>query len=97
MSFEGENLYGQYIDYSEKKWPKGFICPYTGTFFYNIRICCRSQVSVYRTIGPLFFVVFFVMLLVCIIFSVFSILPLHRPPQSVRPTIHKTHPVPRHF
>ena len=54
MSFEGKNLYGQYIDYSEKKkWPKGFICPYTGTIFYNIRIYSRSQVSVYKTIGPL--------------------------------------------
>ena len=54
MSFEGKNLYGQYIDYSEKKkWPKGFICPYTGTIFYIIRIYSRSQVSVYRTIGPL--------------------------------------------
>ena len=54
MSFEGKNLYGQYIDYSEeKKWPKGFICPYTGTIFYNIRIYSRSQVSVYRTVGPL--------------------------------------------
>ena len=53
-SFEGKNLYGQYIDYSEgKKWPKGFICPYTGTIFYNIHIYSRSQVSVYRTIGPL--------------------------------------------
>ena len=54
MSFEGKNLYGQFIDYSEeKKWPMGFICPYTGTIFYNIRIYSRSQVSVYRTIGPL--------------------------------------------
>ena len=54
MSFEGKNLYGQYIDYSEEnKWPKGFICPYTGTIFYNICIYSRSQVSVYRTIGPL--------------------------------------------
>ena len=37
------------------KWPKGFICPYsyTGSIFYNIRIYSRSQVSVYRTIGPL--------------------------------------------
>ena len=57
MSFEGKNLYGQYIDYSEKKkWPKGFICPYTGNIFYNIRIYSRSEVSVYRTIGPLVFV-----------------------------------------
>ena len=53
MSFEGKNLYGQYIDYSETKWPKGFICPYTGTIFYIIRMYSRSQVSVYRTIGPL--------------------------------------------
>ena len=54
MLFEGKNLYGQYIDCSkEKKMPKGFICPYTGTIFYNIRIYSRSQVSVYRTIGPL--------------------------------------------
>ena len=54
LSFEGKNLYGQYIDYSEKKWHKGFICPYnTGTIFYIIRIYSRSQVSVYRTIGPL--------------------------------------------
>ena len=57
---EGEHVrppgktYGQYIDYSEKKkWPKGFICPYTETIFYIIRIYSRSQVSVYRTIGPL--------------------------------------------
>ena len=56
MSFEGKNLYGQYIDYSEKiKWPKGFICPYTGNIFYMIRLYSRSQVSVYRTIGPLVF------------------------------------------
>ena len=54
MSFEEKNLYGEYIDYSgEKKWPKGFICPYTGTIFYYIRIYSRSQVRVYRTIGPL--------------------------------------------
>ena len=37
----------------KRKWPKGFICPYTGTIFCNIRIYSRSQVSVYRTIGPL--------------------------------------------
>ena len=42
----------------KKKWPKGFICPYTGTIFYNIRIYSRSQVSVYRTIGPLVFFLF---------------------------------------
>ena len=49
----------QNIDYSEKrKWPKGFICPCTGVQYHNIQtcfigICSRSQVSVYRTIGPL--------------------------------------------
>ena len=37
----------------KKKWPKGVICPYTRTIFYNIRIYSRSQVSIYRTIGPL--------------------------------------------
>ena len=66
MSFEGKDLYGQYmyIDYSEqKKWPKGFFCPYTGTIFYNIRIYSRSQVSVYRTIGPLVFLTIFIFLL----------------------------------
>ena len=38
----------------KNKWPKGFICPYNGTIFYNIfSIYSRSKVSVYRTIGPL--------------------------------------------
>ena len=37
----------------KKKMPKGFICPYSETIFYIIRIYSRSQVSVYRTIGPL--------------------------------------------
>ena len=42
------------IDYSEKrKWPKGIICPCTGVIYMFIGICSRSQVSVYRTIGPL--------------------------------------------
>ena len=52
---------GQNIDYSGKKrrkWPKGFICPCTGVKYHNIKnmfigICSKSQVSVYRTIGPL--------------------------------------------
>ena len=49
---------GQNIEDSEKrKWPKGFICPCTGVKYHNIQtfigICSRSQVSVYRTIGPL--------------------------------------------
>ena len=62
MSFEEKNLYGQYIDYSEKIMAQGLhTCPYTGTIFYNIRIYSRSQVSVYRTIGPL--VMFFLFLL----------------------------------
>ena len=53
---------GQNIEDSEKrKWPKGFICPCTGIKYHNIHtclltsICSRSQVSVYRTIGPLVF------------------------------------------
>ena len=54
MSFEGKNVYGQYIDYSEeKKLAQGLHLPLYGTIFYNIRIYSRSQVSVYRTIGPL--------------------------------------------
>ena len=55
MSFEGKNLYGQYIDYSEKKkkMAQGLHLPLYWDYFYNIRIYSRSQVSVYRTIGPL--------------------------------------------
>ena len=53
MSFEGKNLYGQYIDYSEKKkWPKGFICPYTGTIFYNIRIYYDKEIIIPRKLPP---------------------------------------------
>ena len=30
---------GQNIDFSEKrKWPKGFICPFTGVKYHNIQI-----------------------------------------------------------
>ena len=51
MSFEGKNLYGQYIDYPEKKnGPRASSAHILGL---NIRIYSRSQVSVYRTIGPL--------------------------------------------
>ena len=38
---------------------QGIICPCTGAFFHNMQTCLlvytynRSQVSVYRTIGPL--------------------------------------------
>ena len=38
---------------------QGIICPFTGAFFHNMQTCLlvytynRSQVSVYRTIGPL--------------------------------------------
>ena len=62
MSFEGKSSRklsnGQTTDYSGKrKWPKGFMCPCTGVKYHNIQmfisICSRSQVSVYRTIGPL--------------------------------------------
>ena len=40
---------------------QGIICPFTGAFFHNMQTCLlvytynRSQVSVYRTIGPLVF------------------------------------------
>ena len=38
----------------KKNGPRASSAPiYTGTIFYNIRIYSRSQVSVYRTIGPL--------------------------------------------
>ena len=31
---------GQDIDYfEEKKWPQGFICPFTGVFVHNIQTC----------------------------------------------------------
>ena len=38
---------------------QGIICPFTGAFFHKMQTCLlvymynRSQVSVYRTIGPL--------------------------------------------
>ena len=38
---------------------QGIICPFTGAFLHNMQTCLlvytynRSQVSVYRTIGPL--------------------------------------------
>ena len=50
---------GQNIEDSEKrKWSKGFICTCTGVKYHNIQTCLLvyaavSQVSVYRTIGPL--------------------------------------------
>ena len=50
---------GQNIDYSEKrKRPKGFICPCTGVKYHIIFkhvywYMQQTQVSVYRTIGPL--------------------------------------------
>ena len=40
---------------------QGIICPFTGAFFHNMQTCLlvymynRSRVSVYRTIGPLVF------------------------------------------
>ena len=45
---------------------QGIICPFTGAFFHNMQTCLlvytynRSQVSVYRTIGPLGFFSFVV-------------------------------------
>ena len=45
---------GQNIDYSEKrKRPKGFICPCTGVKYHVYWYMQQTQVSVYRTIGPL--------------------------------------------
>ena len=47
---------------------QGIICPFTGAFFHNMQTCLlvytynRSQVSVYRTIGPLVFVCAFTFL-----------------------------------
>ena len=56
MSFEGKDLDSILIILNKKKknGPRASSAPiYTGTIFYNIRIYSRSQVSVYRTIGPL--------------------------------------------
>ena len=42
---------------------QGIICPFTGAFFHNMQTCLlvytynRSQVSVYRTIGPLVYII----------------------------------------
>ena len=52
---------GQNIDYSEKrKWPKGFSCPSLGLntiiFKHVYWYMQQTQVSVYRTIGPLVYV-----------------------------------------
>ena len=54
---------GQNIDYSEKrKRPKGFICPALGLntmiFKHVYWYMQQTQVSVYRTIGPLVYFVF---------------------------------------
>ena len=39
MSFEGKNLYGQYIDYSEKKMAQGLHLPlYWDYFLYHLYI-----------------------------------------------------------
>ena len=47
MSFEGKNLYGQYI-ILKKNGPRASSAPILGLLIYS-----RFQVSVYRTIGPL--------------------------------------------
>ena len=36
---------GQKIDYSENKWPKGFICPCTGAKYHNIQTCLLAYVA----------------------------------------------------
>ena len=57
MSVEGKDLQeiGKWTGYwlLWKKWPQGFVCPFTGAIFHFIGIYNRSQMSVYRTIGPL--------------------------------------------
>ena len=45
MSFEGKLANGQNIDYSENKWPKGFICPCTGAKYHNIQTCLLVYVA----------------------------------------------------
>ena len=53
VSFEGKLVNGQNIDYSENKWPKGFICPCT---YHNIQTCLLVYVADLRTIGRLVFI-----------------------------------------
>ena len=55
MSFEGKLANGQNIDYSENKWPKGFICPCTVAKYHNIQTCLMVYVADFRGAftGPL--------------------------------------------
>ena len=59
LSVEGKDL--QEIGKWKTNGHQGIICPFTGAFFHNMQTCLsvytynRSQVSVYRTIGPLVF------------------------------------------
>ena len=42
---EGKLANGQNIDYFENKWPKGIICPCTGTKYHNIQTCLLIYVA----------------------------------------------------
>ena len=55
MSFEGKLANGQNIDYSENKWPKGFIYPCIGAKYHNIQTCLLVYVADLRLAftGPL--------------------------------------------
>ena len=65
LSVEGKDLQeigkwtGLLIIMKKNNGHQGIICPFTGAFFHNMQTCLlvytynRSQVSVYRTIGPL--------------------------------------------
>ena len=52
---------------------QGIICPFTGAFFHNMQTCLlvynRSQVSVYRTIGPLVFFLLFFFFLFLVVYT----------------------------
>ena len=56
---EGKDLQEILIIMKKNNGHQGIICPFTGAFFHNMQTCLlvytynRSQVSVYRTIGPL--------------------------------------------
>ena len=36
---------GQSIDYSERIWPLGFNCPFTGAIYHNIQTCLLVHVA----------------------------------------------------
>ena len=57
----------------KEKMARGLICPFTGAIFHNIQtaIYSRSQVSDYKTIGPLvlfYIVIFFLYVIISYIY-----------------------------